>query len=113
MQKPTQKAMESFDAAFPEDPRAVRKSMFGMPAGFVNGHMFLGVWADGVVLRLAPGTLEGRDGIGAFEPMEGRPWKEYVLADATRWGGTDDLRAWAAEALEATSTLPPKAPKKK
>lgn len=116
MQKPTPAALDAFAAAFPEDARAVRKQMFGMPAGFVNGQMFFGVFADGVVARLPPlrrAELAGEEGVGPFEPMEGRPWKDYIHASAPRWGGSETLAGWAREALDYTGTLPPKAEKPK
>ena len=110
MEKPTSLALTAFAAAFPEDARAVRKQMFGMPAGFVNGQMFLGVWGDGVVLRLPVARvaeLSDQAGIGPFEPMEGRPWKDYIHAAAPTWGGSETLAGWAREALDFTAALPP------
>lgn len=115
MQKPTPEALAAFDGGFPDDDaRAERRKMFGMPAGFVNGNMFYGVFAGGVVLRLPAdrrAALGEADGVGAFEPMPGRPWKEYVHVDGVMWGGTDELRAWAVEALDHTAAMPPKVPK--
>ena len=116
MAKPTQAALDAYDAVFPDDERATRKQMFGMPAGFVNGNMFLGVFEDGVVLRVGAARrddLAELEGIGPFEPMPGRPWREYVHARAARWSGTDELASWAVEALAHTGALPPKAPRKK
>lgn len=112
MQKPTPEALAAFDGGFPEsDERAERRKMFGMPAGFVNGNMFYGVFAGGVVLRLPAErltALAAEDGIGPFEPMPGRPWTEYVHIDAVMWGGTDELRRWTHEALDHTAAMPPK-----
>ena len=118
MQKPTPAALTAFAAAFPEDIRAVRKQMFGMPAGFVNGQMFMGVFADGIVARLPVARvaeLSTQEGITNFEPMEGRPWKDYIHASAPRWGESEALAAWIREALDFTASLPPKEekPKKK
>jgi len=111
MEKPTQAALDAFDAAFPPDARAERKKMFGMPAGFVGGNMFFGVFANGLVLRLPAdrlAALRAIDGVGDFEPMEGRPWKEYVHADATTWGMTTEAADWALEALDHTAKMPAK-----
>jgi len=112
MKKPTEAALAAFDAAFPDDERAVRKKMFGMPAGFVNGNMFLGVWDNGVVYRLPVERQlelgEAHDTLGPFEPG-GRRWKDYVHADVA--SGSEVLAGWATEALDHTATLPPK-PKK-
>ena len=114
MKKPTPAALSAFDRVFPDDARATRKKMFGMPAGFVNGNMFLGVWADGVVLRMPAERrveLADREGIGPFEPMHGRPWKEYLHAATPTWGESAELAQWAVEALEHTARMPPKAKK--
>lgn len=114
MAKPTPAALAAFDAAIPDDdPRAERKPMFGMPAAFVNGNMFLGVFDDGLVLRLPDarrGELSELDDAGPFEPMPGRPWKEYIHASASRLPA-ERLAQWAAEALAHTAGLPPKAKK--
>ena len=117
MRKPTPDALVSFDSAFPTDVRAVRKQMFGMPAGFVNGNMFMGVWDDGVLLRLDDDTLSsvrGLPGVGSFAPMEGRTWKDYALVSAGRWGEARELVEWARKALEHTAKMPAKSatPKK-
>lgn len=111
MEKPTPKAIALFDSAFPADERAERKQMFGMPAAFVNGNMFYGVFTNGVVLRVGEARrdeLSAHDGIAPFEPMPGRPWKEYVLVDADHWTAGEDLGAWVTEALELTAAMPPK-----
>jgi hypothetical protein len=114
MMKPTPAAIAAFDDAFPDDVRAERKKMFGMPAGFINGNMFIGVFADGVVLRMPAGRREElmqMEGTGPFEPRPGSPWKEYILAAAPQWGGTETLGRLAEEALAHTATMPAKVPK--
>lgn len=117
MEKPTEKALESFDARFPDDDRVERKKMFGMPAGFVNGNMFFGVFANGLVMRVGESRRDeiaaSQDGISAFEPMPGRPWKEYIHVDADLWGDAEDADAWVLEALELTSKMPAKEKKSK
>lgn len=111
MKKPTEAALEAFEYGFPDDERAERKKMFGMPAGFVNGNMFYGVFANGVVFRVGEDVRDEmceQDGIVPFEPMPGRPWREYIHADADRWAESDELQTWAIEALEFTAKMPPK-----
>ena len=46
-----------FEAAFPDDPRAERRKMFGFPSGVVNGNMFGGLFEHDVVLRLGAADL--------------------------------------------------------
>ena len=115
MEKPTQAAIDAFALACPTDARAIQKKMFGCPAGFVNGNMFFGVFYDGLTFRLPAERLVGLselDGVGPFEPMPGRPWKDYVFADVGVCAPAD-LAAWALEALEHTAQLPAKVTKPK
>jgi hypothetical protein len=110
MDKPTPEAVAAFEGAVPDDPRVVLRKMFGMPAATVNGNLFLGVYGPGVVLRLPEAGLaavRALQGVGAFRPG-GREWKAYALALGEVWGGTEQLRGWAREALDHTATLPPK-----
>lgn len=112
MEKPTQAALDAFDASFPDDSRAERRKMFGMPAGFINGNMFLGVFADGLVLRLPDDTLAqavAMEGVQNFEPTPGRSWKAYAHAPASM--SAQRLAAWAMAAFDHTAAMPPKVPK--
>jgi TfoX/Sxy family transcriptional regulator of competence genes len=115
MEKPTPAATEAFAQAFPDDPRAQKKKMFGMDAAFVNGNMFAGVFERGVTLRLGKARVDallGEDGFYPFTPG-GRTWPEYAIADAETWTGSDALAGWVREALEHTATLPAKVDKPK
>lgn len=112
MQKPTQAALDAFDASFPDDSRGERRKMFGMPAGFVHGNMFLGVFGDGVVLRLPADALAEAvciEGVENFEPMPGRPWKAYAHAPSSL--PAERLASWAQTAFDHTAAMPPKLPK--
>ena len=115
MEKPTPAAIEAFAKAFPDDPRAQRKKMFGMDAAVVNGNLFAGVFERGVTLRLGKARVDellGRDGFFPFTPG-GRKWPEYAIADAETWSGSDELAGWMREALEHTATLPAKETKRR
>jgi TfoX/Sxy family transcriptional regulator of competence genes len=103
-----------FDEVAPPDPPAQRRQMFGYPAVFVNGNMFAGLHEDRLVVRL-PETERAEfmalPGAVPFEPMPGRPMKEYVVAPAALLGDPDGLRAWLGRALRYAVTLPPKTAK--
>jgi TfoX/Sxy family transcriptional regulator of competence genes len=104
---------QTFEAAFPADPRAQRKKMFGFSAGFVNGNMFGGLFEDQVVLRLSPAdrqTLSDEHGAEPFMPM-GRPMTGYLLVPASVLSEPDRLRDWVARAFAFAAALPAKAPK--
>ena len=104
----------AFDAVLPAP--AERKLMFGYPAGFMNGNMFMGLFAEHMILRLAEGDrhkLLALDGAAPFEPMPGRPMKEYVVVPPALLAAPAKLRGWIAKALAFASDMPVKAPKAK
>lgn len=73
--------------------------MFGSPCYKVNGKMALGVFGDGIVLKLGESrsrTLIEAGAAQAFEPMPGRAWREWVLL-------TDDFESAGALLAEAVA----------
>jgi len=105
--------VEVFEEVFPGPP-AVARQMFGYPAGFVNGNMFMSLFQDRMVLRLPDeprAALLAVEGAGAFEPMEGRPMKGYVTVPPSLIADPARLEPWVAKALAYGGSLPPKAPK--
>jgi TfoX/Sxy family transcriptional regulator of competence genes len=117
MDKPSTATLEAYSRVFPhDDPRAVRRPMFGMDAGTVNGNFFAGVFGDGFTLRLPEERVQqivhSHEGVFPFTPM-GRRWKGYALADAATWGGRPELERWVREALDHTASLPAKEKKPK
>lgn len=112
MQKPTPDAIAAFEAALPVDARVKAGKMFAHPCAFTNGNMFFGTFGETLIFRVgeARATALRAGGARLFEPMEGRPWKEYVQLGADERPAAE-LARLAAEALTHTVTLPPKAPK--
>ena len=100
----------TFDKAAPRDPKIVRRPMFGYPALFLNGNMFASTFQDKVVARLAEDgrarALEA--GAKQFEPMPGRPMKEYVVVPATDVAKPAALAKWIEQAHAYATTLPEK-----
>jgi TfoX/Sxy family transcriptional regulator of competence genes len=90
----------------------VRK-MFGSPAAFVGGNMAAGLHQDTFMVRLPDDERAERLGAGwsLFEPMPGRPMREYVALPPEVAGDVDAARGWIERAAAYTRTLPPKAPK--
>jgi hypothetical protein len=70
---------------------ATRSQMFGMPVLKAGDKVFAGTFGDAMTFKLGPDDLErarALTGVEPFEPMKGRPMKEWVLvplAHATRW----------------------------
>ncbi len=107
-----------FEEAFPDDPRAERRKMFGFPSGVVNGNMFGGLFEQYVIVRLGEADLHmivNDYGAEPFEPM-GRPMKGYVTVPSAIVGEPERLREWVQRAFEFAAALPAKekkAPKAK
>ena len=112
MPKPTDRDLERFRALGPDDGRAEVRPMVGQLAAFVNGNMFMGIFGEDVLLRLPEADrAEVTDaGGGPFEPMPGRPMREYVVVPAAWRNEPDRIRGWAARALDHAEELPPKRP---
>ena len=110
--KPSAALVETFDAVLPGPP-AERRLMFGFPAGFVNGNMFMGLYEEQLLLRLDEGPRQALVAGGAtpFEPMKGRPMREYVVAPAALVADRAALVKWVRQAFAYGRSLPPK-PKK-
>jgi TfoX/Sxy family transcriptional regulator of competence genes len=109
-QKSPPELERTFADAFPDDPRAERKKMFGYPAGFVNGNMFGGLCQADIVLRLGDADREQlarEHGAEPFEPM-GRPMKGYVIVPKRIAGDAGQLRSWVERAFTYAALLPPK-----
>ena len=104
--------VETFDAVVPGAP-AERRQMFGYPAAFVNGNLFMSLFEEHLVLRLDEGPRQAllASGGAPFEPMKGRPMKEYVIAPAKLVGDRAALRKWADKAFAYGQSLPSKAKK--
>jgi hypothetical protein len=85
-------------------PDAQRKLVFGSPTCLVHGHMFFGVHATGLFVRLPPEAGEEllADGGVPFAPMPGRPMAGfYVLPDG-------DVTDWVRRAHDHALALPAK-----
>jgi len=94
--------------------RGDARSMFGCPCGFLGGNMFMGLFGDQLFLRLSEDDrvmLLAEEGAEPFDPMGGRPMREYVVVPAAWLEGDadNDLRAWIAKSARYAKTLPPKA----
>ena len=105
-----------FESVLPGDPRVRSRQMFGSVAGFVNGNMFMGLHGSALFVRLSEGDraeLLKDDGASVFEPMKGRPMKEYVLVPAEWRQQPDKVLEWVERSLEWAGTMPEKKPKKR
>jgi len=100
----------AFAACVHAHPELATRQMFGYPAAFLGGHMTTALHEDRWIVRLAESdraTLRGLGG-GDFEPMPGRPMREYVTLPASIIGDPATLEAWIDRAIANARTRPPK-----
>jgi hypothetical protein len=111
--KPNEDEVRTFEASLPDDPRVQRTKMFGLPHGKVGEYMFAGRHASGVTVRLAPDERDAllKKGAKFFEPMPGRPMKDWLLVPEAIAKDARALAQLVRRAFEYTATLPPKGAK--
>ena len=82
---------------------------------YLDGNMFAGTYQDKLFVRLSEdGRRQAMEsGAGPFEPMAGRPMKEYVVLAEEVVADSTELARWVAAARDYASTLPPKGPGKR
>jgi hypothetical protein len=102
-----------FDDLAGNVPEATRKHMFGYPSLVLHGNMFLSLFGDSLVLRLS--ESDRHDFVQAhravpFEPMPGRPMREYVVAPPDLVG-RPEVEEWVTRSAAYAAQLPPKQPK--
>ena len=85
------------------DDGAVSSQMFGMPSLKINGKAFAGLYEDAMVFKLTGEPHKkalAERGAKLFEPMAGRPMKEWVqvpMASAKQW------KVYAEQAMKYVS----------
>jgi TfoX/Sxy family transcriptional regulator of competence genes len=109
--KSSESLVNLFDEVLPDAPGVERRQMFGYPCAFVNGNMFMGLHQDNMILRLATDDREAfiaTYGTELFDPMGGRPMKEYPVVPAAMFKDHALLREWIGKSLIYGSSLPKK-----
>ena len=99
-----------FENMFPGPPAEQRK-MFGYPAGFVNGNLFMGLFENEFMLRLPEGERQELLAAGKakiFAPMPGRPMREYVSIPDALAVDKKELAKWVAKSCAFGASLKPK-----
>lgn len=104
-----------FDTAMPGPERGVEKrQMFGSPVRFVNGNMAMGLHNNRIILRLSEADRARflkLEGASIFEPMAGRPMREYVVVPQGLVEEKAKLKQWIERSLAYVGGLPAKARK--
>lgn len=106
MDKELEERIDGLAAALP----VRRKKMFGTSSWFMdsNDQMMAGVWGDGVMVRVGEKEAKSLIESGiveAFDPMGGRPMREYIYLDAEKITEDSDLTEWLERGAGFASTL--------
>lgn len=106
---------ERFEAAVAGIDGLEQRKMFGYPAGFIGGNMTTGLHQESWIVRLGDVERAERlaEGWSTFEPMAGRPMREYVALPEEVIADPDEARSWVERAAAYVRTLPPKPAKKR
>lgn len=116
MPKPEPKALKAFQAIVGAAPGATVRPMFGNFGAFANGQMFAGVFGGAVFVRLAEADRAEAlklPGAKLFEPMKGRPMREYVVLPPPVLSAPKKAKAWVAKAVDFVEAMPAKGTGKK
>jgi TfoX/Sxy family transcriptional regulator of competence genes len=108
--------VRTFGEAVKPLPGVEVRKMFGYPCAFYNGQMFAGLHQESMILRLSSDDRAGflaLPGATPFEPMAGRPMREYVVVPASVVDDPSELTPWLDRALAYAASLPPKVAKPK
>jgi TfoX/Sxy family transcriptional regulator of competence genes len=86
------------------------RKMFRFPAVFVHGNMFASLFNVSLIVRLPAHEREAMSVLGGrpFEPMPGRPMREYVAVPDAIVRSHTDLIGWLTKARAYAETLPAK-----
>jgi TfoX/Sxy family transcriptional regulator of competence genes len=108
--------VQKFDTIVPDDPRVERRKMFGYPAAFLGGNLFMGIYQESLMLRLAEddrAEFLRLPGAAVFEPMPGRPMREYVTVPPAMLHQSAPLSGWIRRSVDYAASMPAKGPRAK
>lgn len=109
--KPSQELAEHLDNCVLRFHPEKRK-MFGHPVHFVNNNMFAGIFGDEIFIRLSEADRDRLftevDEAQQFEPIEGRPMREYVVIPESIHGNAQMFDEWLDKSFTYVSSLPAK-----
>jgi TfoX/Sxy family transcriptional regulator of competence genes len=109
--KASEKTIETFEKILPDFPGVEKRKMFGYPVVFVNNNMYMGVHGNSIILRLPENDRKEFLKLKLthlFEPMPGKPMKEYVVIPDWMFSETSILNDWIDKSFEYVTLLPSK-----
>jgi TfoX/Sxy family transcriptional regulator of competence genes len=115
-EKPGEEVVNQFNVAIPDDERIERRKMFGFPCIFVNGNMAAGIFNQSIFARMNKQDLNdwlNNKKATLFEPMPGRPMKEYIDVPNIIVQNPVALKEVLQQSVDYTLSMKPKEKKKK
>jgi TfoX/Sxy family transcriptional regulator of competence genes len=109
--KSPQPLIDLFDKSVPPSPSVSRRKMFGYPAAFANGNLFIGLHQNDFIMRLSEADrarFSAQYGELTFEPMKGRPMREYVRLPEELLADARKRAPWIKRSLEYAEGVKPK-----
>ena len=107
----------SFLAEVTKDIDCEPRKMFGYPAYFINGNMFICAFQESLIIRLSgkdkAKVLKQYQNVTEFEPMPGRVMKQYVEIPESLYRDKAAFPKILNMSLAYVSSLPPKRKSKK
>src|SRR5229473_1224482 len=109
--KSPQSLIDLFDKSVPSSVTVSRRKMFGYPAAFANGNLFIGLHQNDFIMRLSEedrSRSSAKYGERTFEPMKGRPMREYVRLPEELLTDARKRAPWIKQSLEYAEGIKPK-----
>jgi TfoX/Sxy family transcriptional regulator of competence genes len=92
-----------------------KRKMFGHPVHFVNDHMFAGIFGNDIFIRLSEAERDRLfsevDEAQPFEPLQGRPMREYAVIPESIHGHAPLFDEWLERSFRYVTSLPPRVKK--
>src|SRR6266852_4618561 len=109
--KSPQSLIDMFGKSVPVDASVSHRKMFGYPAAFANGNLFIGLHQNDFIMRLSAEDrtrFSARYGERTFEPMKGRPMREYVRLPEELLTDARKRAPWVQRSLQYAQGITPK-----
>ena len=109
--KSPQSLIDLFDESVPSDSDITRRKMFGYPVAFANDNLFIGLHQNDFIMRLSKqdrARFTAEFGDRTFEPMKGRPMREYVRLPEELLGDARNRASWIKRSLRYAETIAPR-----
>ncbi len=109
--KSPQSLIDLFDKSVPTAASVSRRKMFGYPAAFANGNLFIGLHQNDFIMRLSEddrARFTAQYGERTFEPMKGRPMRQYVRLPEELLADPRNRANWIKRSLKYAEAIAPK-----